>query len=452
MDKDILRTVLKIGVPSAIQIALISALLPIIDMIMVSNLGEGAISAIGSGSKIMLLVSSVMTSIATLTGIMVAQYVGNQDTDSINHSVSLNMSAALLAGGGLMAICLLFPTEIMHLFTDNTETVNAGVEYLTIISFSFIPIAIQNITASIMRCYEKAIPLLVTSSITTVTNVILNYLLITGKYGFPALGIKGAALASAIASMVGCILLVAYYYYKREDKPHLIPIKFKMPKKFLSGYFNMLIGIFFTGILFSLAENVYAAMYGHMDIDSYSAYCILSSMMGAAFCLILGLQASASVIVGRYMGHGDFDKAYSSSKELMVYALVIAIIVSILIVIFREPIIGMFNIESGEAHEKLKGLMLVFVFVFPVMSLNSVISNSILKAGGRVYIPLMIDIIGMWFIGVTTAVLCVTVLKMDVITTYMLVSLEQIVRLALCFVVFHRKKFIRKIEVLSATT
>jgi Na+-driven multidrug efflux pump len=175
-------------------------------------------------------------------------------------------------------------------------------------------------------------------------------------------------------------------------------------------------------------------------------------MMGAAFALVFGIQSATAVIVGKYMGQGEFSKAYSSSKELLVYVSFITIFLGFLMFLIRPYVISLFHVNNEHQYLLLMDLLSAFVLYFPVMSLNSVLSNSILKAGGKVYAPLFIDIIGMWLIGVPTALLCVNVLHMDIVSTYALVCLEQTIRLILCLIIFRRKKFMRQMGAPNATT
>ena len=202
-----LRSVTKIAVPVALQ-SMLQASFSIVDQIMVGNLGSTSVAAVGIAGKLSSLYGVVIGAVVSVAGIMISQYIGARDEKEVNRSFCLNTAISVVIAVIFMSVCLLLPTQLMGLYSTDSETVNTASGYLMIISFGFLPYAIDMLISTRLRCMEKAVLPLIFSIMANAVNTGLNYVLIFGRLGFAAMGADGAGIATVISQLFNTLLLV----------------------------------------------------------------------------------------------------------------------------------------------------------------------------------------------------------------------------------------------------
>ena len=195
-----MKSLCKIAIPVTLQ-SMLQASFSIVDQIMIGQLGETNISAVGLCGNFSLIFSVVIGAVSTVAGILISQFIGAEDTKEAWCSFDVNIVCGIIISAMFLLAAGGFSTQILGLYTKDISIINAGAVYFKIVAFSYIPMAISNILSSWMRCKEHAaIPFLASFGAVAV-NTGLNYLLIFGKFGFPCMGIKGAAIATLISDM-----------------------------------------------------------------------------------------------------------------------------------------------------------------------------------------------------------------------------------------------------------
>lgn len=209
------KELLQIAVPVTLQ-CLMQSSFSVVDQIMTGQLGSISIAGIGLGGKFASIYSVVIAAVASVAGIMLAQYIGKKDNEEAGRSFYTNLAVSFLLAAVFTALSMMMPYRILGLYTNDAAAVQGGVEYLRIYALSFLPVAVTSIFSAYLRCACAAKIPLYAGIFASVANTVLNYLLIFGKAGFPAMGVKGAAWASVMAQAAGCILTVICLI------PHLI--------------------------------------------------------------------------------------------------------------------------------------------------------------------------------------------------------------------------------------
>lgn len=245
-----MKSLCKIAIPVTLQ-SMLQASFSIVDQIMIGQLGETNISAVGLCGNFSLIFSVVIGAVSTVAGILIAQFIGAEDTKEAWCGFDVSLICGILISGIFMLASGCFSRQILGLYTTDTSIINTGTVYFRIIAFSYIPMAISNILSSWLRCREHAtIPFLASFGAVGV-NTGLNYLLIFGKFGFPCMGIKGAAIATLISQLFNLVVIVAGFALcirKDGDKPvwslHFSKITIK-------DYFIMIMPILISEFLWS---------------------------------------------------------------------------------------------------------------------------------------------------------------------------------------------------------
>ncbi len=186
---------------------------------MIGQLGSGSIAAIGLGGKFIGLLSTVIQAIAAVAGIIMAQAIGKQDKEEVRRGLYTNLLFALSLAVGFTALGMLIPTYIMAIYSEDRAMVQIAAEYLSVYAISFLPMTLTSILSAYLRCLKETKMPLVAGICSAVLNTGLNYVLIYGKLGAPELGATGAAWASVIAQIVGCIIVLLTVVCKKYTLP-----------------------------------------------------------------------------------------------------------------------------------------------------------------------------------------------------------------------------------------
>lgn len=438
------KFVLKIAVPVTLQ-SLLQSSFSVIDQVMTGQLGSTSIAGIGLGGKFYSIFSVLVSAIAAVAGIMIAQYMGKKDDREISRSFFVNVIMALFLAVLFTVICLVFPSQIMGAYTKDAMTREVAAGYLRIIAVSYIPVAVGTLLSTLLRCMNAAVIPLYASILAAVINTGLNYVLIFGKFGFPELGVTGAAMATAISQSISCLLILAWFwhYYRRQELR--LEFVFRMNKSGRVQYLGILLPILVCEFFWSLGENVYAAIYGHIGTASCAAMTLTSPVQVLMIGALSGLSQAAAILIGKSLGSEEYEKAYAEAKKLMWYGLAGAVMLSAVLILSRGYYVQIYNVEE-EVRQVAAQILFAFALVAPVKVLNMILGGGIIRSGGRTKYVMWIDMTGTWCFGVPLGLLAAFVLKLSIPYVYFILSMEECVRLAISLVVFRKKHWMRSLE------
>ena len=440
-ENGFLRAVCRLAVPVALQ-SMLQSSFSIVDQIMIGQLGSISVAAVGLAGKYFNTFVFTSGAIGAVSGIMISQYMGRNDREEVRRSFFVNLGGILLLAGLFTLLALFFPQQIMGLYTDEVETIAAAVGYLTILAGTFFPSAGATMLSAMFRCMERTALPLFASIAAAVCNTGLNYVLIFGKAGFAPMGARGAAVATLISQCVNFVIMLLLFIPRREwlrqsEKP--------LPAFRRKQYIAMLLPVLVCEFVWYMGENVYAAVYGHLDTASCAAMTLIDPVQGMMTGALCGLSQAAAVIVGKRLGAEQYDRAYWAAKRLMIYGFVAATTLSALILLLRGYYVEIYRVEP-EVKELTRHILFFYAFVAPFKVQNMIVSGGILKSGGRTKTVMYIDILGPWLVGVPLALLSAFVWELPVYLVYFLLSLEECVRYALSLVVFRRKNWMQSLE------
>ena len=191
----------------------------------------------------------------------------------------------------------------------------------------------------------------------------------------------------------------------------------------------MLLPLLVCEVVWSLGENVYAAVYGHM------------STIGA----LCGLSQAASVIIGKHLGSGENEEAYWSAKKLMVYGAIGSVILSTIVIFTSKVYVGIYQVDNVVKSLTVQ-ILYVYAVVVPFKVLNMILGGGIIRSGGRTKYVMFIDMVGTWCFGVPLGLLSAFVWKLSIPYVYFLLSLEECIRFGISLIVFHRRKWMNQLE------
>ncbi len=438
-DSKFLKNVCDLALPVALQ-AMLQSSFCLVDQIMIGQLGSTSIAGVGFAGKFSSIYSVVVSAIGAVAGIMISQYMGQKNGKEVRRSFFLNLFMGLGIAILFTGMCLFFSDKIMALYTKDPATRLVAANYLAILSGTFLPIAGVTILSTLFRCMEKASLPLYAGIAAAVVNTGLNYVLIFGKFGLPAMGHKGVAVATVTAQIINfLIMLVIYFKYKKpftgKDKNVSEVTGFHWGQ-----YAGILLPLLVCEFMWSLGENIYAAIYGHMGTDAGAAMTLINPIQGLMIGALCGLSQTASVIIGKKLGVGKYEKAYQESKKLLYYGFIGSAILSVIIIMISPYYVRIFQVEES-VKILTKQILLAYALIAPIKVENMILGSGILRSGGKTKYVMAIDLIGTWLFGVPLGLLAAFVLGLPIPYVYFILSLEECVRFMISLVVLRRRKW-----------
>lgn len=438
-DTSFFRNVCNLAIPVALQ-SMLQSSFSLVDQIMIGQLGSTSIAGVGFAGKFSSIFTVVVAAIGAVAGIMISQYMGQKNGKEVRRSFVLNLLIGLALALFFTVMCVAFPRQIMGLYTEDSATRQAAAEYLVIIAATFLPVAGATMLSTLFRCMEKAALPLYASIAAAVINTGLNYALIFGKFGFPAMGARGVAVATVVAQLINFLIMFVVYFYCKKPFEGADRKAASVSGFGWGQYAAILLPMLVCEFMWSLGENIYAVIYGHMGTDASAAMTLINPVQGLMIGALCGLSQAASVIIGKKLGVGDYEEAYQASRKLLYYGFAGSAILSVVILVLSPYYVNIFQVEE---HVKMltKQILFAYALVAPFKVENMILGGGILRSGGKTNYVMAIDLIGTWVLGVPLGLLAAFTLKLSIPYVYFILSLEECIRLMISYVVLRRRKW-----------
>ncbi len=453
-DKSFLQRTFAITLPIALQ-NLLNNVLNLVDTVMISGLGEASIAGVGLANKVFFVFTLLLFGITSGSSVLASQYYGKRELLNIRRVLKLSLSLAV-GGSMVFAIAgLFFPKLVMRIFTPSSQTIALGAAYLSIIAISYPLTAISQSYVAILRSmhYVK-LPVLITT-ISIITNVFFNYAFIFGNFGMPKLGVAGAALATMIARVVECAVLLIIVYRKKAgdgsvgDFIHTKYDKTQSKEPFLSRafvnkYFITASPVIANEFMWGLGVTLYSLVYGRMGDAAVAATTITSTVENLILVFFFGLCNAAAVVLGNEMGADRLNQAEEHAKQYMIMILMLTILGAALTFAVKGPILLLFGM-TAEVNHYISLCLTSFALCMPIRMTNALIIVAILRSGGDTRAALFLDVSSVWLIGIPMAVLGGLVLQLPVHIVYTMILAEEVYKVILGFMRYKKKKWLKNI-------
>ena len=438
------KTVCALAIPVALQ-SMLQSSFSMVDQIMIGQLGEINVAGVGLAGKFASIYSVVISAIGAVAGIMIAQYLGQKNRSEVRRSFFTNLLLGAGIAGMFMVICTLFPNQIMGAYTKDVQTRQAAAEYLMLVSGTFVPMTGATLLSTLFRCLEKPRLPLYASILSALLNTGLNYILIFGKLGISPMGVRGAAFATVISQCANFLLMFLMLsqngsLLKFNEGESTVTLRMNWKQ-----YWSMLLPLLVCEVVWSLGENVYAAIYGHMSTDASAAMTLTNPIQGLVIGALCGLSQAASVIIGKHLGSGENEKAYWSAKKLLVYGAIGSVFLSIIVIFTSKAYVGIYQVDNVVKAMTVQ-ILFAYAVVVPFKVLNMILGGGIIRSGGRTKYVMFIDMVGTWCFGVPLGLLSAFVWKLSIPYVYFLLSLEECIRFGISLIVFRRRKWMNQLE------
>ena len=283
------------------------------------------------------------------------------------------------------------------------------------------------------------------SVIAALTNSVLNYILIFGKLSLPAMGAEGAAIATVISQWMNFLLMLILYETQKGELPLTGGNILQRTGFHWRQYTSILVPMLVCELFWSIGENVYAAIYGHLGTDACAAMTLTNPVQGLMIGALCGLSQAAAVIIGKLLGNDQQEEAYWAAKRLLQYGLVGAADLSAVIVLTSGLYTSIYQV-TPEVKKTTQKILVAYALIAPFKIQNMILGGGILRSGGKTKYVLF-DLIGTWIFRVPLGLLSAFVWKLSIPYVYFILSLEECVRYGITMIIFKSRKWMNILDV-----
>lgn len=430
-------------IPMAMK-ELISSLVNLIDTIMVGQLGETAIAAVGIGNQVYFLYTVFLFGISCGAGVFAAQFWGTRDTKGMRQVLGLNLILGFLLSLLFVMAALFLPKQIFQAFKANPEVLKEGVPYLRIVSIGYLATAITTAFDMSVCCSEKAgLPFLV-RAIGLIVNIFFNWILIFGKLGMPALGVTGAAIATVIARVTEMVIMIAVIYGKKMLQAARPTELFHIPKDLVGKFWKTATPVILNEMAWALGITTYSWVFARISPDAMVVVTIVQNIERLMLVFFHGGGNAAGVFIGKAVGAGQKEEAFLYAKRLTVMTLLFSAVFCGIFLLARPLMLLPYEV-TPEVHRLAMDMLLITAILMIVKSTTFLLIVGVFRNGGDTKASALIDIGSLWGIGVPAVVLSGLGLGLPLLTCYAIMSVEEIVKLLLSLHRFRGGKWIRNV-------
>jgi len=443
-DTIFLRSAASIAVPVTLQMVL-TTVTNLVDTMMIGTLGTATISAVGLANKFFFIFALVVFGVHSGTGLLMAQFFGSGDHHHIRKTFGLGLIINLSVAFLFTLFARLFPSTVMGLFTDSTESTQIGIVYLKAVCFCYPLFGCSSLMNSFLRSSRQVRVPVISAAVSIVVNITLNYCLIFGHFGFPCLGVKGAAIATVIARVAEFLILFFFCFIRPSILKGKISEFLGWSRTFLGSFASHALPVICNEMIWGLGTTMYFVAYGHIDDNAVAAVTICNTVSDMLLTTGNGLSSATSVLLGNELGAGHMEVADDYAKKLRTLAILTGALMGILLFLLRAPILSLFSVTE-EARTASAFCMAVFALLMPLIFNNLIIIVGVLRAGGDTRVCFLLDTAGVWFWAVPLAFLGVMVWHLPVEIIYIFVMSEEFVKFFTSSWRYRQKIWLRNIS------
>ncbi len=393
-DKSFYITLAAIAFPVALQ-NLIGFGVNMTDTLMVGALGEAQLSAVSLANQPFFIFNILTFGVSSGISVLTAQYWGKGDILSIRKSFAIALDVAIVLSFVFFVLTFFFPRAVMSLYSNEEQIITLGAQYLKILSVAFVCYGITNTYLSVLRSVEVVRIQLLVYGISFLVNVVVNYVLIFGKLGFPALGVRGAAIGTVIARIAEVIIVLIYRAFFEQKVQLRIADLLRIDTVLLRDYLRHGMPVLFNELLWSVGMSLQSMIIGRIGSDFVAANSIVGVVQQLTTVIIFGISSAAAVVVGKAVGTGKNEYVRRCADTLLVLSVGVGLIGAAIMYLLRGIAIGFYNVPETTKliANSLMIVAAVNLFFVSICSINLV---GTLRGAGDTRFVFVVDTILIW--------------------------------------------------------
>ena len=420
------RSLFTLAIPIMLQ-QLITSLVNMIDTIMVGRLGTVEIAAVGLANQINFLHQLAIFGICSGGTIFTAQFWGKKDISGIRKTLGFSLTLSFVAAAIFTLASFLFPERLIAIYSKDEAVIKAGAVYLKTISPSFLAFAVTFSFTMTLRAVEKVRLAIVVTTIAFSINVVLSYLLIFGVGPIPAMGVKGAALATVFARFVELIVLLTVTYAKKYAPAGSLKELFAYNRVYAKRFFLIALPVIINEMFWSLGVTTQNFLFARTNTDAIAAFNIVNTVSQLTWVLFMGLANGIAVLIGKKIGEGDEKTAREYAGITIRFVFLLSLGAGLILFPISRATPLVFNV-TPETLKFASQMFIILCFIYPARTFNACMIVGICRAGGDTIFSAVYDLGVLWIITLPLGFLAAFVFKSPVWVIYLIIAAEDVLK------------------------
>ena len=430
-------------IPMALQ-NLINTGVSACDVFMLGKVGETALSASSLARQVQYIMSLFLFGLTSGATVLTAQYWGKGDKKTIERILAMGMCMAVAVTAIFTLVSLLMPETLIRIFTNESEVIREGVKYLRIVAFSYIAIGITDVYLYIMRSVERIKVATAVYLSSLICNVILNAVFIFGMFGCPAMGIRGAALATLLARILELILVIGYAKIYNREILFRMKYFFHMDSGLLKDFLVCAVPVILNEVLWGITNSASTAILGHMGSAAVAANSVAQVTKEMSMVVSFGISNAAAIYLGKTIGEKKYQHARAYAERFVKLSILLGIGSAVIILLSSQMII-MVMAMTPLTKDYLRFMMCVMAYYAVAQTLDETVIVGIFRSGGDTRFGLIIDLTAMWGCSVLLGAAAAFVFHCSVPVVYALLMSDELVKIPIIWGRYKNCSWIRNI-------
>lgn len=402
-DRSFYRSLVTLAVPISLQ-NLVTFAVSFADNVMIGSLGDDAISGVYIGGQLQSVLQMFVGGIEGAILILAAQYWGKKDTQSIRKVVSIGIKFALAVGLLSSLVAVLFPQWVIRPFTTEPGVIQEGAAYVQIVGFTYLFFSVSQVMIAAMRSVETARIGLYISCMALVINVCLNYVFIFGHFGFPAMGVRGAALATLVSRILEMCVGVGYVFFVDKKLRFGLKDLLHTDRQLLRDFIRYGLPVIGGQVVWAINSLANTKILGYYSAGVIAAASITGMLHNLVYVWMNGMSSAVGIITGKTVGAGQYEKMKEYSKTVQMIFLFVGLISGAAVFLARDGFISLYN-ASPEAQAYSRQFINVISVTIIGTCYQAACLFGLVKSGGDISFVFKNDTIFVFLVVIPSSLL-----------------------------------------------
>jgi putative MATE family efflux protein len=439
------RRFLRLFIPAATQ-SLVFNLIAIFDVLMVGQLGDVPVAAVGLAGQFAFLLNLTLFGASGGAAVFMAQYWGANERDNLRRVLGMTLGLSVGTAALFAFFALVFPHQVISLYTQDPRVAAEGASLLRIVGWSYVFGAITtSFYAAVRSTGNTRLPMFIGVFFLCLTTA-LNFVLIFGHLGLPALGVRGTALGRTICVTLEGMVLLSILYIRRSPVAGTPAQLFRLNLPFIRRHFQQIFAVLVNEFAWALGININNAILARLGTSAYAAFNIATTIIGVGFFVTMGCATSTSILVGHAIGAGEPEEAYRVAGRVLLINLAGSFAVGMLLVGVSDWVVTLYQVTEA-TRQAAAAIILVGGLFLWLRSQDGMIVIGILRGGGDIRYSAIIDVGGLWLASIPAVALAVLVFNLPPQWVYMAMLLENLVKAVGGLIRYFSRRWIKNVTV-----
>lgn len=442
-ERGFYRTLFRMMLVLALQ-NLVAYSINMADNIMLGSYDQNALSGAATVNQIFFMVQQFALSIGNALVVLASQYWGEKRTEPIRKLTGIALGAGIFCGIVIVVLCAMMPEQLLRLFTDTPEILDEGMRYLKLLKWTFAMYIITNVLMAALRSAGTVNISFYISLVSLIVNVGINYTLIFGRFGFPEMGVAGAAVGTFAARILELVIVVVYIAFFDRKLNLFGRDLFKADGQLGKDYAKVATPIILSQVLWGVSVPMQTAILGHLSENAIAANSVATTFYQYLKVIVIAMSSTSAVMIGNAIGRGDMRRIQSDARTLAVIDVVIGLILGGALLVLRAPLLSLYNL-TPDATILADHLIIVMSFVMVGMSYQMPVSFGIIQGAGDTKFTMAMNMISTWLIVMPLSFAAAFWWKWPVEAVVIAIQSDQIFKGIPTFIRFRSYKWVNKL-------